>query len=76
MFDKLKEVEKRYDDIQNMIADPAVIADMGKYTELMRESKRLLPIVEKFREYESVKTALNDAKEMLGESGLDKDFRD
>lgn len=76
MFDKLKEVEKRYDDIQNMIADPAVIADMDKYTELMRESKRLLPIVEKFREYESVKTALADAKEMLGESGLDKDFRD
>ena len=76
MFDKLKEVEKRYDDIQNMIADPAVIADMDKYTELMRESKRLLPIVEKFREYESVKTALTDAKEMLGESGIDKDFRD
>ena len=45
MFDRLKEVEKRYDDIQNMIADPAVIADMGKYTELMRESKRLLTIV-------------------------------
>ena len=76
MFDKLKEVEKRYDDIQNMIADPAVIADMGKYTELMRESKRLLPIVEKFREYESVKNALADAREMLGESGIDKDFRD
>ena len=76
MFDKLKEVEKRYDDIQNMIADPAVIADMGKYTELMRESKRLLRIVEKFREYESVKNALADAREMLGESGLDKDFRD
>ena len=76
MFDKLKEVEKRYEDIQTIIVDPAVIADMSKYTELMRESKRLLPIVEKFREYESVKSALADAKEMLGESGLDKDFRD
>ena len=43
---------------------------------LMREAKTLTPIVEKFREYKKANSDLTEAKEMLADSSLDKEFRD
>ncbi|MGN0556857.1 MAG: peptide chain release factor 1 [Acutalibacteraceae bacterium] len=76
MFDKLKQVEERFERVQSEIMQPDVIADREKYTALMREAKQLTPVVEKYREYEQIRRALADAKEMLGEGGLDKEFRE
>lgn len=42
----------------------------------MREAKTLTPIVEKFREYKKANSDLTEAKEMLADSSLDKEFRD
>lgn len=76
MFDKLKEVEARYEEVQNQLIDPEIMTDQAQYTKLMRESKQLTPIVEKYREYATAKSAIEDAKAMLDEGGLDKDFRE
>lgn len=75
MFDKLKEVEKRFETVQSELSDPDIMSDIAKYTSLMKELKHLSPVVEKFREYSSAKTALEDAKSMLEESGSDKDLK-
>ena len=40
------------------------------------EAKTLTPIVEKFREYKKANSDLTEAKEMLADSSLDKEFRD
>lgn len=40
----------------------------------MREAKTLTPIVEKFREYKKANSDLTEAKEMLADSSLDKEF--
>lgn len=42
----------------------------------MREAKTLTPIVEKFREYKKANSDLTEAKVMLADSSLDKEFRD
>ncbi|MDE5936636.1 MAG: peptide chain release factor 1, partial [Ruminococcus sp.] len=43
---------------------------------LMREYKNITPIVEKYREYKKAENSLNEAKEILNDTSLDKDFRD
>lgn len=76
MFDKLKEVEIRYEEIQRQMSDPDVFSDAQKYTELNKESKNIEPIVEKYREYEQIKADIAAAKEMLSEGGLDRDTKE
>ena len=75
MFDKLKEVEARYNQIEQDLMDPDIVNDREQFTKLMKESKTLTPIVEKFREYAAAKTAADEARQMLDDGGLDKDFK-
>ena len=76
MLDKLVSVEKRYDDINEMLFDPNVISDQEKYAKLLKEMKTLTPIVEKYREYKKLESDFSQAKELLEAGGLDKDFRE
>lgn len=76
MFNKLEVFEKKYEEINQRLYDPDVISDQNLYKELMKEHKNLTPIVEKYREYKKVKLAEEEAKQMLNDKGLDKDFRE
>ncbi len=76
MLDKLKDVENRYQEISLKLTDPSVIADNGQYRDLMREYKNLTPIVEKYQEYRRASEALEEAKELLAEGGLDRELHE
>lgn len=76
MLNKLKEVENRFEEINAQLYDSSVVCDTEKYSALMKEYKNLTPIVEKYREYKSAEAAFSEAKELLYESGLDKEFRE
>ena len=52
MFEKLKDVAARYEQINEKLMDPTVVSDNNQYKTLMKEHKNLTPIVEKYREYE------------------------
>ena len=75
MFEKLKAVEARYEDVSAKLADSAVINDPEQLKKLMKEHKSLSPVVEKYREYISVKKNCEEAKALLDSSGSDKDLR-
>ena len=75
MYDKLKEVEARFEQLENELSNPDVVSDIDRYTSIMKEVKHLTPIVEKYREYSSAKTSMEEAKMMLDEGGLDPDFK-
>ncbi len=75
MFDKLKAVEKRYEEVNELLTQPEIVSDNEQFKKLMKEHKELTPIVEKFREYSAAKNAEAEAREILNESGLDKDFK-
>lgn len=75
MFDKLKAVENRYEEIGELLTRPEVVSDNEQFKKLMKEHKELTPIVEKFREYSAAKASEAEAKEILNESGIDKDFK-
>lgn len=76
MFDKLQGIEDKLEKINSSLCDPEVVSNQEEYKKLMREAKTLTPIVEKFREYKKVNSDLTEAKEMLADSSLDKEFRD
>jgi peptide chain release factor 1 len=75
MFDKLKSIEERFEEINVKLADPSVIADQEQYKKLMKEHSEIEEIVEKYREYKRYKKAISDAKEMLEEKP-DKELRE
>ena len=51
MFQRLEDVEKRYEELTVKISDPAEIAQNQTWQKLMKEHAELSPIVEKYREY-------------------------
>ena len=76
LLDKLQEVEKRYDEVGMLLADPAVISDGNRYRELTKEYKNLAPVVEKYREYRKAQESFDEARQLLEDGGLDKDFKE
>ena len=72
MFEKLLEVERRFDMLTAQLSDPAVGSDPDEYRKVAKEHAALTPLVEKLREYKRVRQGIADAEEMLS----DPDMRD
>lgn len=68
MFDKLADLEKRYIELSDKINDPEIISNNEEWRKLMKEHSDISPIVNKYKEYEQTKEAIEEAKEMLNES--------
>ena len=71
MFERLEQIEARYEDLGRQLADPATIADQQKYQKAAKLHRDLEPVVEKFREYRQVATGIADARAMMQESDAD-----
>jgi len=76
MLEKLRLTEARFEEINTKLMDSEIVNDQKQYKALMKEYKNLSPIVEKYREYKKAEQNFSEAKELLDESGLDKDFRE
>ncbi|WP_260703178.1 peptide chain release factor 1 [Edaphobacter flagellatus] len=71
MFDRLDQMEARYEELGQQLADPALVSDQKKFSATAKAHRDLEPIVEKFREYRQVKQGVADAKAMLNEQDAD-----
>ena len=56
MFERLEQIEARYEELGRQLADPAVLSDHANYQKLAKQHRDLEPVVEKFREYRKMKT--------------------
>jgi len=65
MYEKLDEIEKRYDELQNRIAQPDVVTDVAAYRDTMKAISEIQEVVFKYRELRDIKKRLADAREML-----------
>ncbi|WP_290772754.1 peptide chain release factor 1 [Anaerofustis sp.] len=75
MLDKLKSIEKRFNEISNDISNPDIINNHELYTKLIKEHSHLEPIVIAYKKYADVMEQLESNKEMLNESD-DDDFKE
>ena len=67
MFDKLKSVEKRFNDLNNFLSDPKVIAQQSDFQKYAREQAELSPIVLRFKEWQKISRQLIETKKILEE---------
>jgi peptide chain release factor 1 len=68
MFQKLDEIEKKFEELSNRLGDPAVVQNTPLYQKLSRERAGLIPLVETYRKYKKIARELEDNKQLLGES--------
>jgi peptide chain release factor 1 len=64
-FQKLKDIEARFAEVEAAMSDPDVVQDQSAYQRLARESKEIRPIVERYRAYKSVLQELTKVEEMV-----------
>ncbi len=67
ILERLSAISLKYSEIEALLSDPAVCADNKRFSALLKELKSLTPVIEKYREYEALKNALDDMAELLSD---------
>lgn len=67
MFDRLEDLVRRYEEITNELAEPAVVNDQNRFRKLMKEQADLQPLVEAYTEYRKCQETEADSLSMLEE---------
>jgi len=65
ILEKLEGVKLRFEEVGQLITDPAVINDMKKYVKLNKEYKDLEPLVETYNNYKNILSNIQSAKDIL-----------
>ena len=68
IFDKLQAVADRYDEVNELLSDPDVIADTDRFMDLSKEEGSLRETVEKYTAYKKVVQQVKDDEELLREN--------
>ncbi|GGH01300.1 peptide chain release factor 1 [Silvibacterium dinghuense] len=71
MFERLEQIETRYEDLGRQMSEPEIISDQQKYQKIAKQHRDLEALVDKFREYRTVTTGITDAKAMANEDDAD-----
>ena len=65
ILEKLEGVKTRFDEVAELITQPAVISNMERYVKLNKEYKNLEPIVESYKQYKNIISNIESAREIL-----------
>jgi len=68
MFDRLRELDRRYDELTQMMGDPAVATDPDKLLEYGRERADIEDVVEAYRDLKALDAQIGDAELMAADS--------
>jgi peptide chain release factor 1 len=74
LTDRLENLEKQYQDIEERLADPEVIRAQDIYQKLMKEHAELAPIIQAFRRYTHLEKELADSQSLLKDES-DEDLK-
>lgn len=75
MLKRLETVEKRYDEINELLSSPDIIQNPEKLRDLSKEQASIRPIYEEYKKYTTVLQGIADAKDIL-ENESDEEFRE
>ncbi|MFC2003421.1 peptide chain release factor 1 [Chloroflexota bacterium] len=67
MWDRLDQVEKRHQELNQKIAKPEIASDPKQVQELAQEMARIEGVVTKYREYKATSKSLQETKAMLSD---------
>ncbi len=70
MFDRLSQMEARYESLGRDMSDPDLVNDQKKFQAIAKEHRTMEPIVEKYRRWRKVADGIAEAKTMLADADL------
>ncbi len=65
MLERLKSIEKRYEELNRLMAEPEVAADFGRLEQLAREQAAIEEVVTKYRDCVAIMRSLEETRSML-----------
>ncbi|MBI4283619.1 MAG: peptide chain release factor 1 [Chloroflexi bacterium] len=73
MWDKLEQIDKRFQELEEQIATPEVATNPKQLQQLAQERASMESVVTKYREYKTITRSLDETKAML-DDGLDEEM--
>jgi len=67
MFERLDQIEARYEELTRALASPEVINDSAKYQKTAKAHSEIAPLVEKYREFKDLKKGIAESKAVLAD---------
>jgi peptide chain release factor 1 len=67
MFERLNQIEAKYDELTKALASPEVISDSSKYQKTAKAHSELAEIVEKYREYKDLQKGIEESRAMIAD---------
>src|ERR1043166_5672383 len=67
MFERLAQIESRYEELTSALASPEVIGDSSKYQKTAKAHSEIAPMVEKYREYKDLTKGIAESKTVLAD---------
>ncbi len=65
MFERLDQIEARYEELTNALASPDIVNDSARYQKTAKAHSEISPIVEKYREYKDLTRGIAESKAVL-----------
>src|SRR5712691_4772499 len=67
MFERLDQIEARYEELTNALASPDIVNDSARYQKTAKAHSEISPIVEKYREFKDLKKGIAESKAVLAD---------
>src|SRR5881397_3652883 len=67
MFERLDQIEARYEELTHALASPEIISDSSKYQKTAKAHSEITPVVEKYREYKDLKKGIAESRAVLAD---------
>ncbi len=74
MFERLNQIEAKYEELTQALASPEVINDSAKYQKTAKAHSEISEIVEKYREYKDLQRGIEESRTMIADES-DADLR-
>ena len=74
MFERLDQIEARYEDLTQRSASPDIVNDSARYQKTAKAHSEITPVVEKYREYKDLTKGIAESKAVFAEE-KDPDMR-
>ena len=68
MFGKIREIEDRFEELEQKLSSPGIFKDQKSYQKYSKEHSRLFPIIDTFRKYCSVREEIDNNRSLLDDA--------
>src|ERR1700751_1002715 len=74
MFERLDQIESKYEELTQALASPEIVNDSSRYQKTAKEHSEISGVVEKYREYKDLRKGIAESKALLADE-KDPDMR-